>query len=814
MKIIKFNCLLIIFVFLSILLISNDKNFNQINGQYGNELPAPAQSKFNEGSLAVNHNFSLIETTEDSGTQENVSSVDINLDNSRWNITNLKLNITNKSFQKEIKTIADEEFSSYQINYVLTRLGLQLQINYNTTLYGLYIYGQNASNNGVPSANVYLRICGSYQNGTPDETKEYLPQMFLNMTKSQGKTWHLQKFQSNISLKKGTYYIIINGSAIVNKQTRYNWWHRDYDLNNPTLNTSQYSQSEGWSLCDTGMGFPFLCKLIQFVNGTYYPTEINMTANISGIIYPIEDVIDIKDSGRLNQNFYMLFPNVSSLTILIKNNASDSLIFNVSYYIKLNHSLSSNGLVQIRDNLENQWTIEPILQRFGWNYSVSYKYPKSWENFEVFRNSAKLTMGYTINPTTQTLIILNNSIPSPVPYVPWEIKATSTNFDIALSFLSLEFELGKDLRFNVTSPVKFGNYTFIMSDTLEFEYIAPTKNVTSPDTFSFNYTLPNYAYSNEWIVYVFWYNNTDAGVKTQMVHMLGSIITKQALIPSTPDEGGNGKTEVTGLDPFLVFITILIIGIVAASSFTSYATLKRIKNTRDTRRKKLSDKITNVFSLSHVIVIDKNSGLNVYEEFYGGRNLDTTLVSGFLDAIRSFGIELTSARTQSQAISLEYQDSKILMAEFKSFRLILIMGEKASEEFLKSITNLSYDIDNNFGEELRNFNGDVSKFREIRNLIETHLNTAFICPLKVVEPKDIELKKPLERLMIFKEKKFVSERAMILKAKKFMKENNLNYFFTSFLLSEQNLTPKEIETISKLLEKKIFQPIELTSQIK
>ncbi|HEY0090138.1 MAG TPA: hypothetical protein VGB37_14925, partial [Candidatus Lokiarchaeia archaeon] len=90
----------------------------------------------------------------------------------------------------------------------------------------------------------------------------------------------------------------------------------------------------------------------------------------------------------------------------------------------------------------------------------------------------------------------------------------------------------------------------------------------------------------------------------------------------------------------------------------------------------------------------------------------------------------------------------------------------------------------------------------------------FIYPLTVIEPREIEPKKPLERLMIFKEKKFVSERAMILKAKKFMKENNLNYFFTSFLLSEQNLTPKEIETISKLLEKKIFQPIELTSQIK
>ena len=810
MKIIRLNYGLIVLVLLSILFLSNESHFNPINNQDRNESPTPAQSQFSEGSLTVDQNFSLIETSENSGTQKNVSSVNINFDNSRWNITNLKINMTNMYFQKEIKTVVYQPDFSYLIDKTFPRIGVQFQINNPIVLYGVYIYGQNGSS---ISCNTMFQIQASKQDGSPDDSKIYGIPTLLNMSSSLNLTWHRQTFISPISLSKGTYYMVINASLILlalpqnQNKIKYTWWFNDLDPNYPTLNTSRYEKTAGWSSDYRYTGSPLLYKLIQRINQTFYPSQIKMTAKINGIDYNVQNGTKI-GSGNLTVAFNNFYPNAPILSIPINNNLSEALIFNLSYYVKLNNSLVSSGSIEIKDGLDNKWTIEPNLERFGWNYSVSYKYPKPWKNIEVYRNSLKLFENTDYINSSNTLYILNKTFPD--AFMSWEIVFNTTNIPINLNVPKLEWIVGQILEFSLLGSIISGNYTFILCDSNGF--VKNNKLYINPNGGTiFNYTIPSNAVNGNWKAYIYWNNLTDAGVTTQIFLISGG---NSAVILPSGDSGGNGKTEVTGLDPFLVFIIILIIGIVAASSFTSYATLKRIKNIRDIRRKKLFDKITNVLSLSHVIVIDKNSGLNVYEESYGGRNIDTTLVSGFLDAIRSFGIELTSARTQSQAISLEYQDSKILMAEFKSFRLILIMGEKASEEFLKSITNLSYDIDNNFGEELRNFNGDVAKFREIRNLIETHLNTAFIYPLTVIEPREIEPKKPLERLMIFKEKKFVSERAMILKAKKFMKENNLNYFFTSFLLSEQNLTPKEIETISKLLEKKIFQPIELTSQIK
>ena len=195
--------------------------------------------------------------------------------------------------------------------------------------------------------------------------------------------------------------------------------------------------------------------------------------------------------------------------------------------------------------------------------------------------------------------------------------------------------------------------------------------------------------------------------------------------------------------------------------------------------------------MKYFMVIDKESGLCVYEENFSGKKIDSTLISGFLDAIRSFGIELTGSYQESKIIRLEYKESKILMVEFKSFRLILIMKENPSDDFLNSITNLSYEIDDQYGHLLINFNHDVMPFVGINNLVQKHLHTTFLAPLIVVENKNIRLTS--------------TERDEYQKALDFMKKNNMDYFFTSFLLSQHEYEPSKIKAIFSLIEKNIFQ---------
>ena len=44
-----------------------------------------------------------------------------------------------------------------------------------------------------------------------------------------------------------------------------------------------------------------------------------------------------------------------------------------------------------------------------------------------------------------------------------------------------------------------------------------------------------------------------------------------------------------------------------------------------------------------------------------------------------------------------------------------------------------------------------------------------------------------------------------------MKQNNLEYFFTTYLMPDEKFEPKKIKTIFSLIDKGIFQPTDLDS---
>ena len=262
--------------------------------------------------------------------------------------------------------------------------------------------------------------------------------------------------------------------------------------------------------------------------------------------------------------------------------------------------------------------------------------------------------------------------------------------------------------------------------------------------------------------------------------------------------GGGGSATVEGLDPLLVLTVSLIIIFAIAGSLTSYQMVKRLKRKRDLQMQKLRNKVIDSLNLNYIMISENSSGLNVYEQFFGGKEIDPTLISGFLAAIRSFGIELTGTFQQSQTIKLDFQNSKILMNEFRNFRLILIMGENPSDDFIESINNLSHDIEREYGEMIRDFDGQLTKFKGIGKLIERNLNISFLFPLKVVPSKANKLTP--------------AENSVLNKAREIKKQNNLDYIFTSFLMDDQTYDSKRIKAIFGLIEKGIFQPISFEDQ--
>ena len=282
----------------------------------------------------------------------------------------------------------------------------------------------------------------------------------------------------------------------------------------------------------------------------------------------------------------------------------------------------------------------------------------------------------------------------------WEIRANSPNEVLSLNIPKLKFGPDQDLEFSVLPPINPGNLTYILMNSLGFEEYRETIEITDPTTSQIvlSYTLSSNPNEGTYWAYIYWFDGENAGIKSQDF---------QINIPFV-------------LDP--IYIVLIVVGsiIVAGASFTSYKLIKRSKRIHQEYRKKIYNKYMDVLNLDYFIIIEKRTGLNIYEKILAGKDMDASLITGFLEAIRSFGIELTGANEQSQTIKLEYQQSKIIMSEFKNFRILLIMKENPSQDFLDSIKSLSYDIDNTYGEDIAHFTGNIDKFANIKELLDQH----------------------------------------------------------------------------------------------
>ena len=119
---------------------------------------------------------------------------------------------------------------------------------------------------------------------------------------------------------------------------------------------------------------------------------------------------------------------------------------------------------------------------------------------------------------------------------------------------------------------------------------------------------------------------------------------------------------------------------------------------------------------------EKEHNLPVYEQHVLETKTDSGLISGFLDAIRSFGIELVDEDVETQSIKLEYKQLKILMSEHKDFRIILILSESPSKDLLESVKELLKQIEEKYLNLLKKFDGDIKPFRGMEDLVEEELS--------------------------------------------------------------------------------------------
>ena len=702
------------------------------------------------------------EFTENINSLDNITSIEIPLPSRSWNLTGLQLNFSNINLQSEIKPIEDQEHGDYEPIYYATPsrktygLGIQINLTEATRIFGAYIYGYKSPET-TKIIQVQIRGYDDAEN-KPNDTIY----TFTNINVSLIPGWYFQSFNSSVSLPKGNYYLVLFG--YVSGDNNYYWAYNENDPKDPNLYTSKYTNN--WWIGTQNA--PYLYKLVQKVNKSYNPEEINMTAEINGESYGILNSTS-PYSGILSINGINWNLNDTNLPIPIKNDLNIKLNFSLNYNIKLKNYLPSNASVLIEAEKDNIWTLTPKITKFFGNYSIKFYYPSNWNNLMVFRDGVNISSIIYIDPFEKSLLITNNTI---INGAEWNITATSPLFNFGLDIRLYEYGPGQELRFLIDEPPTPGVYTLILYDPVYLPIDDAQQTISLPaDTNIFSYTFDTHPLEGEYHAYVYFFDGTNAGVETATVVMT---------VPFT-------------IDPLTLFLIILVSVIVIGITLSMVVIVKKRKRKIQAHKEEIYSKCMDILNLNYIMVSEKKSSLNVYEQVFTTQKLDPTLISGFLSAIHSFGIELTNTDEKTQTIKLEYKNSKVLMSEFKDYRIVIIMNELPSLKFFDSISNLALDIETQYSRYLENFKGNIDPFKGVEDLLKKHLSISFLYPLKIVKTGKTKVSQ--------------TEKIMIGRALESMKKNNQQYFYTTHIMEVKARDSKDIEAIFNLIDKNIFQPV-------
>jgi len=725
----------------------------------------PIRAQVQPPVLQISSSFILAEYADDLGQKSNDSSVNIDFPSSTWNLSTITINFTSIKMSSEIVPI-EEEASGFETirRYYHEICGMQLNITEQSRIFAVEIFGYKYQRSYTPGP-VYVRIEGWNTVSHRPNGIIYGEQIELNI--SVIPNWYIQNFNSPIDLSPGYYCLVIDGSN-ANYRDRYYWY-----INNLNVNLSLYMcmYDDDQSQWENRFGDVFLHKIKHQVNRSYYPEFINMTARINNDFYPVQNR-GIIGTGVLTVSNLNFCPEDLNLNIFISNNISVKLLLNYNYHISIHRNFIEKATTSsIGENSNIQWILRPKILRFSYNHCMIFSFPKNWLNFSILRNSVNITSQIFLNYSKRLLILPNATI---INDATWKISASSPNVDFQLYVPKSTFGPLQDIFFSIQEPVLPGNYTIYLYNPLGFSIDIKTLQIPI-DLNVYQYSLSANPEKGKYRTYVFWNNATDAGLV---------VYEFQVKVPFT--------IPIEILYGILILISSAII-----ITLLSFVFVKRIKRIKHERKQRIYNEYMDILYIEYIIISDKNSGLSIYDQIIGRNKMNSALISGFLQAIRTFGIELTKSRQESQTLKLEYQDSKILMSEFKDFRLVFIMKENPSESFIKSVDLLSKEIDEKFGRYIKNFKGEVAVFKGIRYLLEKHLQIYLRYPLKVAKRENIKISQ--------------NEKSIIERALTIMQQINSDYFYVSNLFGKKSkFQVKDAEDILKLIKKNIFIPTVIT----
>jgi hypothetical protein len=202
------------------------------------------------------------------------------------------------------------------------------------------------------------------------------------------------------------------------------------------------------------------------------------------------------------------------------------------------------------------------------------------------------------------------------------------------------------------------------------------------------------------------------------------------------------------MDNFLTYLPYLIIGAVAITAALTGRSIRHSKLRRFwAGEAKILDDLVKI---SYIMIIHKEVGVSIFNKQISLEDIDSDLISGFLQAISQFRSEIKkgSTTTKGKEFEMDYGDFKIVIADGEYVRVALILDGAPSENMKDNLWLFTEDFERRFGTQLKSFTGDLTPFRKTDDLIEKHFNLSLVYPLQLGKHYGVIKIKGLKKALI------------------------------------------------------------------
>ena len=463
-----------------------------------------------------------------------------------------------------------------------------------------------------------------------------------------------------------------------------------------------------WQILET----PALQGQLDFIFQGVYREEIDINT-LTGGNYTLQLMAEKinYDISIITKNLEIIAKRRITITITsLPQNIYEENYFSIQYNFSLteqNEALS-DALINIRI--------------FYWNSSTEEIYAKYTDNFGL------VSINNMFAPINERKITIN------VSYSGVE--------DIAPNLLLTDLSILPKNEINITLINKEGLEEIIYIGESNVEIIAKAIYVNSNNTPVANIEI------------IFQIGNSINSTFTNELGIAKVIISLPVEGNYTIDITSTGNNTIKGisispvriniLSPTTIFtrnftvllISLAIVAVVATSSFlvVKFAYLNPKLKEKRGKYLDLMNKFDDANNMVLNLVIDKESGVDLYSKSITEMPLDPTLISGFLQAITTFGEKVVTPTKVSKGIKFDillFQNFLIIIEEGNIIRTALLLKETPSDRLKQAIDNFTLEIETKYGDEIINSTTHKLNQKELGELIEKHFEISLAYPHQV-----------------------------------------------------------------------------------